>query len=155
MKVKYSFVAKDELKSSKFFSKYTNIINTIYIRRGSLRDMYEDYTHQVKAIQDGRSVVIFPEGTTFESDIIGDFKSGAIKLAYDKKIPIISLAIYGSSGLNNYDDTKDNIDHHRNVYVALDKIYTYDEIKNVDIITLSDRIHDRLQDKYYEVKNKK
>jgi 1-acyl-sn-glycerol-3-phosphate acyltransferase len=148
-------VSKDELKYSKFFSKYTNIINTIYIRRGSLRKMYEDYNQQASAIDAGRSVVIFPEGTIFEYDAIGDFKSGAIKLAYDKKISIISLAIYGSSGLNNYDSNKDNIDRHRKVYVALDKIYKYNEFKNIDIVTLSDRIHDRLQDKYFEVKNKK
>jgi hypothetical protein len=64
------------------------------------------------------------------------------------------MTIYGSSGLNNYDDTKDNMDHHRNVYVTLDKIYKYDEIVNVNISTLSDKIHDRLQDRYLEIKNK-
>jgi hypothetical protein len=64
------------------------------------------------------------------------------------------MTIYGSSGLNNYDNTKDNMDHHRNVYVALDKIYKHDEIMSVKISALSDAIHDRLQDRYLEIKNK-
>jgi 1-acyl-sn-glycerol-3-phosphate acyltransferase len=54
------------LKNSKFFSKYTDIVHTIYLHRNNLRDMYDDYKQQLDAIEQGRSVIIFPEGTIYE-----------------------------------------------------------------------------------------
>jgi 1-acyl-sn-glycerol-3-phosphate acyltransferase len=42
------------------------------------------------------SVMIFPEGTRSKSGELGEFKDGAFRLAIDKQVPIVPLAVRGT-----------------------------------------------------------
>ncbi|WP_245604786.1 lysophospholipid acyltransferase family protein [Mycobacterium genavense] len=49
------------------------------------------------ALKAGRAVVIYPEGTRSTDGTIGEFRSGAIRLARDCGVPIIPVAIAGTA----------------------------------------------------------
>lgn len=51
----------------------------------------------VKTLEEGKSVLIFPEGTRVEEDTIGEFKSGSFKLAIKSNIDILPLIIFNSN----------------------------------------------------------
>jgi 1-acyl-sn-glycerol-3-phosphate acyltransferase len=53
----------------------------------------------MKVLNDGYSLGIFPEGTRNRSGKVGEFKSGAIKFALKKKIPILPAYIANSHNL--------------------------------------------------------
>lgn len=49
------------------------------------------------ALKAGRTVVIYPEGTRSTDGAIGEFRSGAIRLARDCGVPIVPVAIAGTA----------------------------------------------------------
>lgn len=49
------------------------------------------------ALRAGRTVVLYPEGTRSTDGIIGEFRSGAIRLARDCGVPIVPVAIEGTA----------------------------------------------------------
>ncbi len=44
-------------------------------------------------LKSNSSVMIYPEGTTHSDDLTGEFRKGAIELAFDLKVPIIPVMI--------------------------------------------------------------
>jgi 1-acyl-sn-glycerol-3-phosphate acyltransferase len=49
------------------------------------------------ALKAGRTVVIYPEGTRSTDGTIGEFRSGALRLARDCGVPIVPIAIAGTA----------------------------------------------------------
>lgn len=49
------------------------------------------------ALKAGRTVVIYPEGTRSTDGTVGEFRSGAIRLARDCDVPIVPIAITGTA----------------------------------------------------------
>ena len=44
-------------------------------------------------LQNGHSILMFPEGTRSKGEGIGDFKSGFVRIAKDGNVPIVPIAI--------------------------------------------------------------
>lgn len=53
----------------------------------------------VNEMKNGKSVVVFPEGTTLKTKEIAEFKSGFLLLAKSANVKILPVAIYRSFGL--------------------------------------------------------
>lgn len=49
------------------------------------------------ALRAGRTVVIYPEGTRSTDGTVGEFRSGALRLARDCGVPIVPVAIMGTA----------------------------------------------------------
>jgi len=49
------------------------------------------------ALKAGRTVVIYPEGTRSTDGTIGEFRSGALRLARDFGVPIVPVALLGTA----------------------------------------------------------
>ena len=49
------------------------------------------------ALKAGRTVVIYPEGTRSIDGSVGEFKSGAVRLARDCGVPIVPVALTGTA----------------------------------------------------------
>jgi len=49
------------------------------------------------ALEAGRTVVIYPEGTRSTNGTIGEFRSGALRLARDCGVPIVPVAVMGTA----------------------------------------------------------
>jgi len=60
----------------------------------------------IASLKAGHSVLIFPEGTRSKGHGIGDFKAGSLKLAKSAQVPIIPVAIKGTSNIMEKHDSK-------------------------------------------------
>jgi 1-acyl-sn-glycerol-3-phosphate acyltransferase len=49
------------------------------------------------ALKAGRTVVIYPEGTRSTDGKVGEFRSGAVRLARDCGVPIVPVAVLGTA----------------------------------------------------------
>lgn len=49
------------------------------------------------ALMAGRTVVVYPEGTRSKDGSIGEFRSGAVRLARDCGVPIVPVAMLGTA----------------------------------------------------------
>lgn len=57
------------------------------------------------ALRAGRTVVIYPEGTRSTDGRVGEFRSGAVRLARDCGVPIVPVAIVGTADVLPKDGT--------------------------------------------------
>jgi 1-acyl-sn-glycerol-3-phosphate acyltransferase len=58
-----------------------------------------DLAGAVDLLRAGRAVVVFPEGTRSRTGEIGEFRSGALRLAADAGVPVVPVGIAGTRGL--------------------------------------------------------
>ena len=49
------------------------------------------------ALEAGRTVVIYPEGTRSTNGIVGEFRSGALRLARECGVPVVPVALTGTA----------------------------------------------------------
>lgn len=90
------FVAKLELGKVPILKKWMENIDCIFMDRSSIRKSAEAIAESTKLLKNGRSMVIFPEGTRSKTGDLGEFKAGSFKLATKSKVKIIPVTINGS-----------------------------------------------------------
>jgi 1-acyl-sn-glycerol-3-phosphate acyltransferase len=145
----YNFISKIENKESKVIRRATQLIDTIYVDRGNLRQQYEAYQDEIKAINAGRSVVVFGEGTRIYEHEIKEFKAAALRVAHKAYVPIVPIVIYGSSGL--VDTNRQYVDKNRKVYVeVLDVMNPTSFITTKEEFT-SEKIRQHIDSRYKEI----
>jgi 1-acyl-sn-glycerol-3-phosphate acyltransferase len=90
------FVAKEELRKMPFFGKWMERVRCLLIKRGSARGAALMVREGVKLLQDGYSLVMFPEGTRSQGPKMNSFQRGTLHLATNSGAPIIPVTISGS-----------------------------------------------------------
>ncbi|MEG1483636.1 lysophospholipid acyltransferase family protein [Clostridium sp.] len=90
------FIAKIELTKILGIKTWMEYINCIFMDRSSIRKSGEAIVRGIKSLKNGKSLVIFPEGTRSRGDKMGEFKAGSFKLATKSKVPIIPITMNGS-----------------------------------------------------------
>ncbi|MEO6306165.1 MAG: lysophospholipid acyltransferase family protein [Bacteroidia bacterium] len=90
------FMGKYELLKIPLF-KYFFVYLDIPVNRKSITSAHKAFSDAGKKIDEGLSVVIYPEGTISENGRLRPFKNGAFKLAVEKQVPIIPVV-----NLNNW-----------------------------------------------------
>ncbi len=90
------FMGKYELLKIPLF-RYFFIYLDIPVNRKSITGSHKAFADAGKKIDEGLSVIIYPEGTIGENGKLRVFKNGAFKLAIEKQIPIIPAV-----NLNNW-----------------------------------------------------
>ncbi len=95
--LKISFMGKYELSKIPLFGKFFGTVD-IAVKRQSLRESHKAFIQCKEKLNDGYSVLIFPEGTIWDkTPLIKPFKNGAFKLAIENNVPIVPITFY-----NNY-----------------------------------------------------
>jgi len=90
----YVWILKRELFSIPIFGWALAAIGAIAIRRGNPREAIKQVIEQGKArLQEGRWVVIFPEGTRSAVGTTGNYQPGGIVLAQKAGAAILPLAL--------------------------------------------------------------
>ena len=90
------YMGKYELLKIPLF-KYFFVYFDIPVNRKSITNAHKAFSDAGKKIEEGLSVVIYPEGTISENGKLKPFKNGAFKLAIDKQVPIVPVV-----NLNNW-----------------------------------------------------
>ncbi|MGL5977583.1 MAG: lysophospholipid acyltransferase family protein [Erysipelotrichaceae bacterium] len=99
MPVAVSAVAKQELKTTFFIQDWFANLEGIGFDRSSLKDGMRMIKELARTLEQGRSMVIFPEGTRSNSNQVLEFKAGALKAAYMAKATIVPFALVNAHTL--------------------------------------------------------
>lgn len=88
------FVGKHDMESIPLFGFMYRKLH-ITVDRSSLRGRYSTFVRCAEAIDQGKSLVIFPEGGIVSKDIptMARFKDGPFRLAAEKGIPIVPVTL--------------------------------------------------------------
>lgn len=96
---RFAFLSKAEVFSLPLVGWCARMLGCIPLRRGDRADAARALTHAEAAIREGRTVLIFPEGTRSRDGRVAHFKRGALVLAQRTGAPLITIAIDGSWAL--------------------------------------------------------
>ncbi|MDD5287151.1 MAG: lysophospholipid acyltransferase family protein [Desulfuromonadaceae bacterium] len=94
------WIAKKELFDIPFFGPSMRRGGYIPLDRGDGRKALQSMDEAAAAIQKGKSVVIFPEGTRTQDGFLLPFKRGGFILARKAAVPVIPVTINGSGRIN-------------------------------------------------------
>jgi 1-acyl-sn-glycerol-3-phosphate acyltransferase len=88
------FVGKSEMEKIPLFGFMYRSLH-ITVDRAKLRSRYSTMVRTLEAIDQGKSLVIFPEGgiVTEHDPILARFKDGAFRASIEKQIPIVPVTI--------------------------------------------------------------
>jgi 1-acyl-sn-glycerol-3-phosphate acyltransferase len=88
------YIGKSSISKVPLFGYYFKNLH-IAVRRESIKSRGEVLLRSKNAIENGSSIVIFPEGgiCAVNPPIMSKFKDGAFSLAIDKQIPIIPVTL--------------------------------------------------------------
>lgn len=89
------YISKKELKWVPLVGWAAGLGGTIFIDRGKRERAVQSIHHAAEQIRDGKTVVIFPEGTRTRTGRLGPFKKGGFAMALDAGVPIVPLATVG------------------------------------------------------------
>lgn len=90
------YMAKAELLKIPLF-KYFFVYLDIPVNRKSIKESHKAFIDAGFKIDQGQSVVIYPEGTISSNGKLRPFKNGAFRLAIEKQVPIVPAV-----NLNNW-----------------------------------------------------
>ena len=94
----HGILAKAETDKIPYIRKWMRALDCVFVRRDDVKDSLKAFTEVVKRLKNGRSFVIFPEGTRYKGNEgeIGEFKNGTLRMAVKAGVPIVPIAISGT-----------------------------------------------------------
>ncbi|MBM7647912.1 1-acyl-sn-glycerol-3-phosphate acyltransferase [Bacillus ectoiniformans] len=95
----FGFISKVEMKKFPLVRDWMNYLDCLYINRQDRRDAVKLLRDGASLLKSGRSLLIFPEGTRSQGGEMKPFKSGGFRMAKEARVPIVPIAIKGSSDI--------------------------------------------------------
>lgn len=87
------FVAKADIRDWPLIGWLCALAGTVFIARGSLRDVRRIFHDLVVSIHEGEHVAFFPEGTTSSQGTLMPFHANLFEAAIDAKVPVQPYAL--------------------------------------------------------------
>lgn len=97
LRLHFKWVSKRSLFFVPFIGWNMAMNRYIALRRGRKSSMHRMMEKSRQALLKGNSLMIFPEGTRSKDGQLQPFRSGAFHLALDTRLPILPIAISGTS----------------------------------------------------------
>lgn len=139
----FKWVSKAEVFKIPIIGWNMSLNNYVKLRRGDKKSIIAMVKDASKAIDDGSSIFIFPEGTRSIDGNLRQFKSGAFIIAKRKKIPILPIVINGTREIIQKDtldfEPKGNME-----YIVLPEI-PYSEYKDMETGEIANMVRDRIK----------
>lgn len=137
---------------------WASLIKCVYINRSNNREGIKSIIDASNNIISGHSMAVFPEGDlTWVKDpqaLVSDFRSGALKIAYKAKCPIVPLVIKNSKYLYDGYQPIGKITPYPVEVEFLDPIYDHIHNPRLKSTQLAETIKNNMIDKIKEFKNK-
>lgn len=89
-------LAKKEMQRFPIIRSWMKFFNCIFMNRQDPRQSLQCLKQAQTLLEEGQSVIIFPEGTRSKGGPMGEFKPGALRCALKSGMPIVPIAIQGS-----------------------------------------------------------
>ncbi len=90
------FLAKSELDKVPFLSTALRAGGHVVIDRGKHQSAMDTLKRAAVEVREGKTIVIFPEGTRGDSATVGAFKKGGFHLAKEAEVAIVPVGVRGS-----------------------------------------------------------
>jgi putative phosphoserine phosphatase/1-acylglycerol-3-phosphate O-acyltransferase len=87
----FTGIAKQEVRRNPLFGPAFSFAGVVFIDRADSARAIEALKPAVKALSEGRSIAIAPEGTRSRTKQLGRFKKGAFHLAMQAGVPIVPI----------------------------------------------------------------
>jgi len=91
------FIAKHEILRVPIFGWGMYAIGMVFVDRSNPEKARASMARAAKGIKKGKSILAFPEGTRTKSGMLQPFKKGIFHVAKKGNIPMVPVAIHGSS----------------------------------------------------------
>jgi 1-acyl-sn-glycerol-3-phosphate acyltransferase len=98
-RMQFKWIAKDSLFRIPFLGWCLSLAGHVRLERNELSSIRRSYREASGWIDKGVSVMFFPEGTRSETGKPGPFHNGAFRLAREKKIAVLPIAIHGTASV--------------------------------------------------------
>ncbi len=95
-KFQIGFVAKSDLEKLPWYGDWIKNIRSVYIKRDSPRASLDAINEGIELLEQGFSLVLFPEGTRSHGPEMGPFNKGSLRLATKPEVPIVPVTLSGS-----------------------------------------------------------
>lgn len=92
----FGFVAKDDLAKIPYFGKWIQRIRSVFIERDDARASLKAIEEGIALLENGYSLVVFPEGTRSKGPEMGEFKKGSLRLATKPGVPVVPITLSGT-----------------------------------------------------------
>ena len=89
-------VAKKEAAEAPLYGSFMKAVGTVLIDRSDSAQAKADLEPAMKALREGQSIVIAPEGTRSNSTQLGAFKKGAFHIAMQAGVPIVPFVVHNA-----------------------------------------------------------
>jgi 1-acyl-sn-glycerol-3-phosphate acyltransferase len=99
------FIAKKEILKTPIIGYWLRNSKCVPLDRENPRAAMSSINEAVKNIEEGNTMVVFPEGTRNKEGKVGGFKKGSLKLAIKSKAPIVPVSIDRAS--RAFEDTRE------------------------------------------------
>lgn len=141
--LQFRWLAKQELFKLPLFGSAMQRSGYIPIDRSDRRTTMRSINAAAKRIQDGASVIIFPEGTRSPDGQLQRFKKGALLLAIKAKVPVVPVTIRGSYQIQQKNSI---MIHGGKPEVIISPPLATADLTTSQIEELTTRIHDQIAD---------
>lgn len=91
------FVAKDSLGKIPELSGWMSLIHCLFLDRKDMKEGLKTIFKGAEYLSEGYPMCIFPEGTRCKEGELGEFKPASLKMAQKAKVPVVPVAITGTS----------------------------------------------------------
>ena len=99
MPAQFSWVVRTGWMKTPILGWHLKRARSIWIDRSNPRASAKSVLEGAKAIKDGTSILVFPEGTRNQDAILQRFKAGGFVLAQKAGVPIVPITIIGAKDI--------------------------------------------------------
>lgn len=92
----FKWMMKKSLRKMPFVGKACESAGHIFVDKSGPKKVQETIEHARHVLQNGTSLMVFPEGARTFTGHMGIFKKGAFQLANELQLPVVPLTIIGS-----------------------------------------------------------
>ena len=92
----YPLVAKRELQKMPLVRGWMEQLGCVFLDRDNARQAVTALNAAIETVKSGRSMIIFPEGTRSKGKGLGEFKSGAFRIAQKSERCLLPVVIDGT-----------------------------------------------------------
>lgn len=144
----YSIIAKIETKKIPIVSQWMANANCIFMDRGNPRHTLESIKQAQTLLENGRTVVVFPEGTRSQKAEMNEFKPGAFRCAVKAGVPIVPFVIDGSYKIFEQQRRLRPADVYFHILPAIEP----EEIEGMKTPDVSALVQQKIQDELYRIR---
>jgi len=134
-----TFISKEENLKLPVIGKWGRLIEFITFKREDFDANVTMLRQSARVLKEGRSILIFPEGTRSRSNELLAFKPGALLPAYLAKVSIVPVTQIHTHEMDKMGQLKHTLE------VIYDEPIPYVDYKDIPYADMATKIHDQIE----------